>query len=158
MHEVPSALREPGDVWSHGLVEREPADVRAVYERYLACCNEHRVEDLGEFVSEDVSGSGPVDGLAAYVDGVAAVIRAFPDYHWDLQQVVVEGDMVCARLAGRGTHTGPFDGIAPTGATVSVQELVVYRVTAGKIVRCWGDLFPVVRDALVSLSEVGRRP
>jgi DNA-binding GntR family transcriptional regulator len=91
-------------------------------------------------------------GLAAYVEGVAAVIRAFPDYHWDLQQVVVQGDTVCARLIGRGTHTGSFSGIAPTGATISVQELVVYRFAGGKIVQCWGDLYPVVRDELASLG------
>lgn len=133
-------------------MEREPADVVAVYQRYLACCNEHRLDDLGEFVAGGVSGSGPTDGLAAYVEGVAAVIRAFPDYHWDLQQVVVEGDTVCARLIGRGTHTGSFSGIAPTGVRISVQELVMYRFAAGKIVQCWGDLFPVVRDELVSLG------
>jgi hypothetical protein len=28
--------------------------------------------------------------------------------------------------------------------------LIVYRFADGKIVRCWGDLFPVVRDALTA--------
>lgn len=102
-------------------------------------------------MAEDVSGSGPVDGLAAYVQGVAAVIRAFPDYRWEPQQVVVQGDTVCVRLLGRGTHTGTFSGIAPTGRTVTVQELVVYRFAGGRIVRCWGDLFPVLRDELRSV-------
>nr|WP_205708560.1 ester cyclase [Kineococcus siccus] len=120
----------------------------AVYEGYLRCCNEHRVGDLGEFVAEDVSGSGPVDGLAAYVDGVREVITGFPDYHWDLQQVLVDGDTVAARLVGRGTHTGVFAGIAPTGRRLSTQELVVYRIVGRRIVNCWGDLHPVVRDAL----------
>lgn len=120
----------------------------ALYERYLARCNEHRFEELGEFVSEHVSGSGPVDGLAAYTNGVKAVGAAFPDYHWDLQQRLVDGDTIAARLVGRGTHTAPFSGIAPTGRRIQVQELVVYRIADGKIVNCWGDLFPVVRDAL----------
>ena len=135
------------------------ADQHAViglYERYLARCNEHRFEELGEFVSEHVSGSGPVDGLAAYVDGVKAVCTAFPDYHWDLQQRIVDGDTIAARLVGRGTHSGPFSGIAPTGRRIQVQELVVYRITGGKIVNCWGDLFPVVRDALRSAPPSAR--
>ena len=126
------------------------ADVVALYERYLACCNEHRFEELGEFVSEHVSGSGPVDGLAAYVDGVRAVITGFPDYRWELQDLLVDGDTVVARLTGRGTHTGTFSGIAPTGPAIRTQELVVYRIAGGKIVNCWGDLFPVVRDALTA--------
>jgi len=126
------------------------ADVVALYERYLTRCNEHRVDELGEFVSEQVSGSGPVDGLAGYVEGVKAVCTAFPDYHWELQELVVEQDTIAARLIGRGTHTGPFSGIAPTGRKISTQELVIYRIADGKIVQRWGDLFPVVRDALRS--------
>ena len=132
----------------------ERADVIALYERYLARCNEHRFEQLGEFVSEQVSGSGPVDGLAAYIDGVKAVCTAFPDYHWELQELVVEEDMIAARLIGQGTHTGSFSGIAPTGRKVSTQELVMYRIADGKIVHCWGDLFPVVRDALMAPAHV----
>ncbi|TNM64676.1 ester cyclase [Streptomyces sp. NP160] len=120
-----------------------------LYERYLACCNEHRVDDLGEFVDGSVSGSGPVDGLAAYVEGVRAVVTGFPDYRWEPQQVLVDGDTVAVRLVGQGTHTGVFEGITPTGRTVRTQELVFYRVADGKIIGCWGDLYPVVRDALV---------
>ena len=130
------------------------ADMAALYRRYLTRCNEHRFDELGEFVSEQVSGSGPVDGLAAYIDGVKAVCTAFPDYRWELQELVVEGDTIAARLIGQGTHTGPFSGIAPTGRKVSTQELVIYRIADGKIVRCWGDLFPVVRDALMAPAHV----
>jgi predicted ester cyclase len=132
----------------------ERADVVALYERYLTRCNEHRFDQLGEFVSEQVSGSGPVDGLAGYIDGVKAVCTAFPDYHWELQELVVEEDTIAARLIGQGTHTGPFSGIAPTGRKVSTQELVIYRIADGKIVQCWGDLFPVVRDALMAPAHV----
>jgi predicted ester cyclase len=124
------------------------ADLAARYERYLACCNERRFDELSEFVDERVSGSAPEDGRAAYVEGVKAVCTGFPDYRWDLQELVVEENTIAARLIGRGTHTGVFDGIAPTGRRITVQELVVYRFVAGRITHCWGDLNPVVRDAL----------
>jgi predicted ester cyclase len=130
------------------------ADIVALYERYLTRCNEHRFDELDEFVSEQVSGSGPVDGLAGYIEGVRAVCTAFPDYHWDLQEVVVEEDTIAARLIGQGTHTGLFGGIAPTGQRIRTQELVIYRIVDGKIDRCWGDLFPVVRDALMASVHV----
>jgi predicted ester cyclase len=100
-----------------------------------------------------VSGYGPVDGLAAYIRGVKAVCTAFPDYHWDLQEPVVEEDTIAARLIGQGTHTGPFSGIAPTDRKISTQELVMYRLADSKIVQCWGDLFPVVRDALMTSAR-----
>ncbi|WP_432570148.1 ester cyclase [Kineococcus sp. SYSU DK005] len=56
--------------------------------------------------------------------------------------MIIGGDAIAARLTGRGTHTGPFSGIAPTGRRLSTQELVIYRVADGKIVHCWGDLPP----------------
>ena len=121
-----------------------------LYERYLACCNEYRFDELGEFVDEHVSGSGSEDGLAAYIERVRAVRTGFADFHWELQDLIVEENTIIARLTDRGTHTGFFDGIAPTGRKISVQELVIYRIAAGKIIQCWGDLDPVVRDALTS--------
>ena len=65
---------------------------------------------------------------------------------------MIERDTIAARLIDQGTHTGPFGGIAPTGRRITVQELVIYRFAEGKIVTCWGDLFPVVRSAL-TVSE-----
>jgi predicted ester cyclase len=134
-------------------VELERVDVVAVYERYLSRCNEHRFDELGEFVSDRVGGSGAVDGLAGYIDRLKVVCAAFPDYRWELQQLVVEENTIAARLIAQGTHTGPFGGIAPTGRRVSTQELVMYRFADGKIVQCWGDLFPVVRDALTVSAD-----
>jgi predicted ester cyclase len=130
----------------------ERADVAARYERYLTRCNEHRFDQLGEFVDEQVSGS--VDGLVAYVEGLKAVCAGFPDYHWELQELVVEENTIAARLIGQGTHTGLFDGIAPTGRKITTQELVIYRIADGKIIQCWGDLNPVVRDAVTTPTHV----
>jgi len=129
---------------------RDEDAVIDLYERYLACCNEHRVDDLEGFVSERISGSGPEDGSSAFVDGVRAVCTAFPDYRWDVEERVVRGDTIAVRLTGRGTHTGAFCGIPATGRRIETQELVLYRIADGKIVNCWGDLFPVVRDALTA--------
>jgi predicted ester cyclase len=129
------------------------AEIAALYGRYLACCNEHRFDELGEFVSEQVSGSGAADGLVGYIDRLKTVHTAFPDYRWDLQQLVIEQDTLAARLIGQGTHTGLFGGIAASRRTIRTQELVIYRFADGKIVQCWGDLFPVVRDAVTGPAD-----
>ncbi|TQM65161.1 ester cyclase [Humibacillus xanthopallidus] len=137
-------------------MELERAKIVALYEQYLACCNEHRFVLLGDFVSEQVSGSGATDGLAGYIDRLKTVHTAFPDYRWELQDLVVEQDMIAARLIGQERHTGPFDGIAPTGRRISTQELVIYRFADGKIAQCWGDFFPVGRDAMMAPADAER--
>lgn len=124
------------------------AELEAFYRRYIARCNAHRFDELGEFVAADVN--GPAEGLQRYVDGLWDVVRAFPDYRWDPQEVLVDGERLAVRLRAGGTHRGAFRGVEPTGRRVSTQELVMYHVEGGRITRCWGDLGTTVRDELVS--------
>jgi predicted ester cyclase len=123
----------------------------AFYDRYLQRCNEHRFDELGEFVADDVN--GPAEGLSCYVAGLHAIVEGFPDYQWDLQRLLIDGQWLAARLYGAGTHTGPFRGIGATGRAIRTQELVIYRVADGKIAECWGDLGSTVRDELTSGSS-----
>ncbi len=124
----------------------QPAEGSAFYRRYLTRCNEHRFDDLGEFVADDVN--GPAEGLDRYIAGLHAVTAAFPDYHWDLQRLLVDGQWLAARLTGTGTHTGTFRGIPAAGRRIRTQELVIYRLAQGKIAEVWGDLGSTVRDEL----------
>jgi predicted ester cyclase len=105
-------------------MESEREDLLVFYSRYLKRCNEHRFDELGEFVADDVN--GPTKGLSRYIAGLRAVIEAFPDYQWELQHLLVDGQWLAARLYGTGTHTGPFRGIAATGRVIRTQELVIY--------------------------------
>lgn len=123
-------------------------ELLAFYQRYLGRCNEHRFDELGEFVADDVN--GPTEGLHAYITGLRAVIDGFPDYRWELQRFLVDGQWLAARLKGAGTHTGSFRGIGATGRAIRTQELVMYRIANRKIAECWGDLGSTVRDELVS--------
>ena len=126
-------------------------ELLAFYDRYLQRCNEHRFDELGEFVADDVNGGA--EGLNSYIAGLRAVVQGFPDYQWDLQRLLIDGQWLAARLYGAGTHAGPFRGIGATGRAIRTQELVIYRVADGKIAECWGDLGSTVRDELTSGSS-----
>jgi predicted ester cyclase len=129
-------------------VESERAELMAFYRRYLERCNDHRFEELDEFVDEDVRVNDTTQGLDQYVAGLRAVVEAFPDYHWYLRQLLVDGNWLSARLNDTGTHAGTFLGVPATGRAISTQELAVYRVDRGRIVESWGDLGSAVRDQL----------
>lgn len=119
-----------------------------LYAAYIARCNEHRFTDLGDFVAPDVN--GPDEGLERYAAGLAAIARGFADEHWEPQEVLGDPDRFAVRLTTRGTHRGEFRGVTATGRRVEVEELVIYHVEGGRIVRCWGDLGAPLRDAVVS--------
>ncbi|OAK56190.1 hypothetical protein A3K89_17055 [Rhodococcoides kyotonense] len=119
----------------------------STYARYIAACNEHRFSDLGAFIATDVEGVR--SGFGGYRDGLQDITVAFPDFNCSSESV--EGLSMAARLTATGTHRGGFDGIAPTGRHVRIQEFAVYRVDSdGKIVRCWGDLEAALRSELLA--------
>jgi predicted ester cyclase len=115
-------------------------ELEAFYLRYNRCCNEHAFERLQEFVAEDVEVNGKRHGLQGYVDGLEEVVRAFPDYRWELRHLLIDGSWVAAHLIDHGTHAGTFGGLPATGRAVTTQEFAFYRIAAGKIAEVWGDL------------------
>jgi predicted ester cyclase len=119
------------------------------YARYITACNERRFGDLDEFIATNVEGVR--SGVDGYRDGLRDITVAFPDFYWRIEDLIVNGRSMAARLTDTGTHHGEFGGIAPTGLHVQIQELAVYRIdNAGKIVRCWGDLEAALRSELLA--------
>jgi predicted ester cyclase len=115
----------------------------AFYGRYNVCCNEHRFEDLAQFVARDVVIDGTERGLDAYAEELRVVVRAFPDYHWELRRLLVDPPWIAAHLADTGTHRGPFLGVPASGRTVSTPEFAFYRIDADRIIEVWGSAFGV---------------
>ena len=62
---------------------------------------------------------------------------AFPDWHFGLLALIAEGDRVVAHMPYRGTHRQAILGIAPTGRSCTVDEIVIFRVADGKIAEAW---------------------
>jgi|SRR5882762_8362523 len=75
------------------------------------------------------------DGLKQFVGAFHA---AFSDGYCTIDQMIAEGNTVATRLTFQGTHTGEFQGIAPTGKRVTVPALDMARYEGGKMVEQWG--------------------
>jgi predicted ester cyclase len=115
-------------------------ELEAFYLRYNRRCNEHAFERLEEFVANDVEVNGERQGLRGYVDGLEEVVRAFPDFRWELRHLLIDEPWIAAHLIDHGTNAGTFRGLSATGRAVTTQEFAFYRVAAGKIAEVWGDL------------------
>jgi predicted ester cyclase len=72
-----------------------------------------------------------------------SIVRSFPDYRWELRQLVIDPPWIAARLADTGTHRDAFFGLPATGRVVSTPEFAFYRVAAGRIAEVWGEAFHV---------------
>ena len=86
--------------------------------------------------------------------GLATMLRtAFPDLHFEIEDMVAEGDMVAGRLTMSGTHEGPLMGTPPTGRSVRQDQMHFVRFRDGKGVEHWG-----VRDDLGMMQQLGVIP
>lgn len=128
------------------------AENKARARAYLEAIEDHtdgHIDQLEAFVAEDVvnhnslsssdATAGEERGLEAFRRHAESVPRAFPDVRFDVQDLIAEDDRVMVRLVLSGTHEGPFMGIDPTGESVSMSGIVIYRFEDGKIVERWGE-------------------
>ena len=83
----------------------------------------------------------------------AGWFSAFPDLKFDVEQMIAAGDLVVSRYTIRGTHTGPWLGVPPTGNTVAVPMMTIHRIGQGKIVEDW-----VLVGTLTLLQQLGLLP
>ncbi|MFB9238771.1 ester cyclase [Plantactinospora siamensis] len=113
-------------------MDHDRVELKAFYRRYLQRCNEHRFDELAEFVAEDVEVNGRPHGLRAYGAGLGDVVEALPDFHWDLRHLLIDGSWLSAHLTDTAT--------SPTGRSVTIREFALYRIVDGRIAQCWGDL------------------
>jgi predicted ester cyclase len=78
-------------------------------------------------------------GLEAFQERLGAFLAAFPnlEYHPDL--VAAEGDLAAIISMATGSHSGDWQGIAPTGRDVSWTGIMLFRIECGLIVESWGE-------------------
>jgi steroid delta-isomerase-like uncharacterized protein len=95
----------------------------------------------------------PVKGPAGYLEVIGMMRGGFPDIQWTIDEMVVEPAKVAARFTMRGTHRGPFAGVAPTGKRITVQALNIYHLCHGQIVKEYGQ-----PDMMALLQQIGGVP
>jgi len=107
-------------------------NLREFYDRYIAALNARDFDSVVDFIHDEVTLSGkPVkraDILAVLKDEAGSV----PDLHWELTNLIVDGDRLGAQLINTGTPTRKFVGVDPTGASFNVVEYAVYQVVDGR--------------------------
>ncbi|MGW7043976.1 ester cyclase [Streptomyces avermitilis] len=112
---------------------------------------------IDEFVAPDLLFHAPVPMGATGAEALKrvweALLRAFPDIHVAVEETVAEGDKVVSRNTVTGTHRGEYQGLQPTGKTVTYNEIFILRFTDGRIAEIRG-----VVDGLAQLRQLGALP
>ena len=137
-------------------------DVREIYTSVIEAVSAADDTRLDDLISEHLIDHNPVPGQPPGRDGfkhwAASAREAFPDLTGVVDDTVVEGDKVAARVTWRGTHHGDFLGVPGTGVAVEFAAFHLVRFHAGRAVEWWGtaDLLGVI--AQVGAKEVRHEP
>jgi predicted ester cyclase len=97
----------------------------------------------------------PIDATGPQVlkEVFARLLRAFPDLHVTIEDLIAEGDKIVSRNTVTGTNLGDYMGRAPTGKRVAYDEIFIFRFAGGRIAETWG-----VVDVFSQMKQLGAIP
>ena len=116
------------------------------------------IDGFGDQIAEEFVEHEEMPGLEPGKEGVKQMFRmyraAFPDLRMEVEDVLVSGDKVVARVRATGTQQGEFMGMPATGKSVDVQLIDIIRFGEDGLAReHWG-----VFDALGMMQQLGAVP
>jgi steroid delta-isomerase-like uncharacterized protein len=131
---------------------------KATFSRFHEAMNARDAEVVSKVIDEIVEPNVlfrtpvPIDatGAQALKQVWAVLLRAFPDLHVAVEDVIAEGDKVVCRNTVTGTHQGEYRGLPPTGKSVTYNEIFIFRFADGRIAEIWG-----VVDVLTQMRQLG---
>ena len=87
-------------------------------------------------------------GYEGFKQLTLAFHSAFPGFQVEIEDLLAEGDKVAVRVRLRGTNTGSFQGMPPTGKAVNVTATGIFRVVDGKVTDNWVsfDMFGLLQQ------------
>lgn len=74
-----------------------------------------------------------------YQKDVGAVIVAFPDAKWAIEEILGEEDKVIVRWIFSGTQRKDWEGVPASEKRVTYGGTTIFRVNEGKITEVWNN-------------------
>ncbi|HEY8447181.1 MAG TPA: ester cyclase [Thermomicrobiales bacterium] len=131
-------------------------DLKALAKRFFEeVWNQGDESAIDRYIAADASGNDPDFGAGreAFRRQWREWRAAFPDLHFEVVDLVAEGDKVVTRWVLTGTHQGPIFGIQPTGRRVRVEGMSLDRIKDGQIIEGFDGW-----DALGLRRQLGALP
>ena len=134
-------------------VEENKAIVRRAYEEV----NRGDLDVASEYVAPDMARNGEQIGREADKRRDEVILTAFPDLHYDIEDLVAEGDTVVARWRMTGTHEGELAGptmsVPPSGKRLDIWGMSLCRIEGGMVTENWERF-----DTMEFLGQLGALP
>lgn len=116
--------------------EDNKALIRRLFDSWINKKNISAVDEMvtPDYISHESGEDTDADGTKLFLTGL---FKSFPDVRVTIDDIVCEGDKVVVRNTWRATDTGGFAGMAPTGKSVEVSGIVIWRIEEGRAAERW---------------------
>jgi predicted ester cyclase len=133
------------------MSEENKRIARAVLEELFEKGNLDAADELihPDFVNHEAPPGNP-QGPEGLKETVAWLRGLWGPMHADVEDEIVEGDKVVARVMMHGRHLGEFLGRQPTGKEYAVEHIHIWRIADGRVIEHWS-----VRDDLGQALQLG---
>ncbi|HWQ35039.1 MAG TPA: ester cyclase [Blastocatellia bacterium] len=123
------------------LLRENKALVRRQFEELINRRNLSVVEEdiAGDFVDHEAPPGTP-PGPVWVKHWIRTLFQVVPDLHVTIEDIFAEDDRVVVRNTWRGTHTGLFLGLEPTGRKFVLKGIVIWRIADGRLKERWAAL------------------
>ncbi|WP_413804842.1 ester cyclase [Streptomyces sp. OE57] len=112
-------------------------DLRRLYLDYIEAINAREFHRMAEFAHDNLVFNGESVSRDDYVATMQQHMDAVDNFVWRLDDLVIEGDRVAARLTDTGTPVKPWLGLEPTGRSVTFTEYAFYHFRDGRFEDMW---------------------
>jgi predicted ester cyclase len=119
-------------------------DVGDLYCRFIERLNHGDLKDLDQFLAARVvqhmpesTVGDPSVGIDAARQALTRWLAAVPDVHLVIEDLVVEGDHLMARLRATGTYRATSVGGEPTATHLGLPMFEAWEVRDGRCVERW---------------------
>jgi predicted ester cyclase len=142
-------------VWVCPKIEKKPYQEKIMKpdnrEIVRSCHEKLNQGDLAaalEMIAEEVTNHGIKVGREGYKMVLEDIYATFPDWTFEIDEIVAEEETVVVRTRVRGTHLGRGEfpvnggmmvGVEPTGKSFEVQHIHWYKLRDGKIVEHYAN-------------------
>ena len=131
------------------------SSMKRIYAEFINQGNEAVFDELVD--PNLVENEELLPGLEPNREGVKQFFKmfrsAFPDLHFQVDEMFAAEDKIVAQVTITGTHQGTFMNMPPTGNKISYKAIDIFRLVNGKVVEHWG-----IGDNAKMMQQLGANP
>lgn len=130
------------------------AENKVIVQKVYEVINANELDGLDALIATDLTDHNPTPGVAPGLAGTKQTLSmyhaVFSDLRVTAEDMIANGDKVVARLTVKGTNTGEFMGLPPTGKQVTMSGIEMFRLADSKIVERWAEF-----DMMSLMQQLG---